>query len=42
MGYNTVVKIINDGWDQIRKNPDDFVDGIDEAINDGGEFRCGR
>lgn len=31
MGYMTTITILNDGFDQIKENPKEFVD----AINDG-------
>lgn len=37
MGYNTTVFILNDQWDRIRKNPQAFVDGIDERMHRGGD-----
>jgi len=42
MGFITTVKILNDGFDQIEKNPEAFVAGIRENMNDGGEFGVGN
>lgn len=42
MGYNTTIKIINDGIDQIVRYPVEFVDGIKHHLIDGGEFGVGN
>lgn len=42
MGYNTTVHILNDAWDQIKKNPEQFVAGIDENMHRGGTFGVGN
>lgn len=42
MGFNTTVLILNDAWDQIRKNPEEFVEGIYEKMNYGGTVGVGN
>ena len=42
MGYNTTVNIINDGLDQLRKYPEEFVEGIVRNLNSGGIFGVGN
>lgn len=42
MGFNTTINIINDGFDQIEKYPEDFVKGIRYHMLDGGEFGVGN
>lgn len=37
MGYNTTVLILNDALDQIRKNPEQFTEGIYQQILTGEE-----
>lgn len=32
MGYMTSICILNDGWDLIKKNPDEFLDSIQEGM----------
>lgn len=41
MGFNTTVFIINDGFDQIEKHPEDFVAGIKQAMYEGGTVGVG-
>lgn len=33
MGYMTTITILNDGWDQIKKNPEKFVENISEGMH---------
>jgi hypothetical protein len=42
MGFMTTLTILNDGFDQIQKHPEDFVTGIRENMNDGGGFGVGN
>lgn len=42
MGFNTSVMICNDGFDQIERYPDDFVEGIKHNLNRGGSFGVGN
>ena len=42
MGYNTSVTILNDGMDQIRRNPTQFVGGLDSHLRRGGSFGVGN
>lgn len=30
MGFMTVVSILNDGWDTIKKHPDQFIENIEK------------
>ncbi len=32
MGYMTSICILNDGWDLIKKNPDEFLDAIQKGM----------
>ncbi|AIM49961.1 hypothetical protein PORCELAIN_84 [Mycobacterium phage Porcelain] len=41
MGYMTNLTILNDGFDQLEKYPDDFVEGIKLNMNQGGTFGVG-
>jgi len=41
MGYNTAILILNDGLDQLKKHPEDFVEGINQHMHRGGEFGVG-
>ena len=41
MGFNTTINIINDGFDQLEKYPDQFVAGIRQQMNRGGSFGVG-
>jgi hypothetical protein len=43
MGYNTTVLIMNDGIEDIRKNPEEFVKNLLERIAKGeGDIKCGK
>jgi hypothetical protein len=42
LGFNTTVLILNDGFDQLRKNPDEFVVGLAQAMHDGGTIGVGN
>lgn len=42
MGFNTAVMFCNDGFDQIQRYPDDFIEGISRNMNRGGEFGVGH
>lgn len=42
MGYNTTVFILNDGFDQIQKYPEEFVMGINRHMHDGADFGVGN
>ena len=33
MGYMTVVSILNDAWDLIKKNPQQFIENIEEGMH---------
>ena len=37
MGYMTVVSILNDGWDIMKKNPDIFIENIQKGMS--GNYR---
>lgn len=41
MGFNTAVLVLNDGLDQLQKYPDEFVSGILENLDKGGDFGVG-
>ena len=38
MGFNTTVLILNDGWDQIMKHPEEFVEKMNPLVS-GGLYR---
>lgn len=42
MGFNTTINILNDGLDQLRKHPEEFVESIMEKYNDGGTVGVGN
>lgn len=42
MGFNTTLFVLNDGFDQIEKNPDEFVEKISREMHDGGGFGVGN
>jgi hypothetical protein len=42
MGFMTEVSILNDGWDQIEKDPVGFVQRIKEAMHQGRRDRTSR
>lgn len=33
MGYMTVITILNDGWDLIKKHPDEFIRAIEDGMH---------
>lgn len=37
MGFMTVVSILNDGWDTIKKHPDQFIENIEMGMQGDGE-----
>jgi hypothetical protein len=41
MGYNTTVFIINDGLGEIESHPEQFVEGINHHLNNGGTVAVG-
>lgn len=41
MGWNTAVLILNDGFDQLEKHPEQLVAAIRERMMDGGDGRVG-
>lgn len=41
MGYNTTILILNDGLDQLRKNPVEFTEKVWNAIASGRETTVG-
>lgn len=41
LGYMTTITILNDGFSDIERNPEDFVRGIGKAMHDGGGFGVG-
>lgn len=41
MGFNTTILILNDGLDQIRKNPEAFVESLYHKIASGEEGDVG-
>lgn len=42
MGYNTTINILNDGFDQIEKHPEEFVRGVAEKMHEGGNVGVGN
>jgi len=42
VGYTTVVKIINDGFDQLENNPEEFVKQVRDGMLYGGERGVGN
>jgi hypothetical protein len=42
MGYNTTVLILNDGFGEIERHPEEFVAGIGEKMNRGGDIGAGN
>lgn len=42
MGFNTTVMILNDGFDQIERNPEEFVKQIAHTMNRGGTVGVGN
>jgi len=41
MGFMTVVSILNDGWDTIKKHPDQFIENIEKGMNGNFESDIG-
>lgn len=41
MGFNTTVLILNDGFDQLQKHSDEFVQQINRLMHDGGSGGVG-
>lgn len=42
MGFNTTINVLNDGMDQLRNNPEEFVDGLLDHYYDGGTYGVGN
>jgi hypothetical protein len=38
MGYMTTITILNDAWDQIKKNPEQFIENINKGMSGIGYF----
>jgi hypothetical protein len=42
VGYNTGILVLNDGWGEIERNPEQFVDRILKHMQTGGTFGVGH
>lgn len=42
MGYNTTVFILNDGFGELQRHPEDFVKGINQRMMEGGSVAVGN